>query len=849
MPAGARSAVLPSRRSAVLAVAVAVLALGGAALGWWQTLRTQADSRVQMQARTEQRALQLADAMNGQVTMLLAAVDVALHELRRAWVDDPAAFDRIARKVVDTLPEGAVSHVTVVDAQGRTVYNSLGSTEVVSVADRPHFQVHLDGADRLHVGEAVRSRLAGDRWTVIVNRPLRVDGAFAGTINVSVMADFLAGRLAALALSSNDVVALVHPGGRMIARSRDQAAAVGRQLPPERPFLADRSADRGLFRVPGEVDGVERIYGWRRLPDSGLISAVGLAEADAMAPIVERQDREREVLQALTALALLAAGVVVVQLAGSARRQRALELSEHRYRTLLESAPDAIFLTRHGRFTYLNPAALRLFGAMDAQQLLGEPTLSRIHPDDHASIHDRRRMVLDEQRIAPPQAERYVRLDGSLVDVEVTASPYADDQGPCTQVIVRDISERRAAERALARLNDELEQRVAERTAALSAARDEAESANRAKSEFLSRMSHELRTPMNAILGFGQLLEIDAQAGESTRSRAREILTAGRHLLQLIDEVLDLSRIEGGRLEISLEDVALAPLLPEAASLVRAQAAARGLNLEVDIRLAAAGVVRADRTRLRQVLLNLLSNAIKYNRPGGGVRLRARPEGDGWRIEVEDDGAGLDGAQCARLFRPFERLDAARAGIEGTGIGLALSRHLVELMGGQIGVQSRPGQGSCFWVALPAGAPAAAAQADAVAAAGPAPTAPAVVADRVVLQIEDNPSNRALVEGVVAMRPRWRLHSAALPGEGLALAEALQPQLILLDIHLPDMDGWEVLRRLRAHPRTRDIPVVAVSASAMAADVARGREAGFTDYLTKPLPLQRLLALLDAHAG
>lgn len=824
---------------------MALLALVSVALGWWQALRWQADARAQTVARTEQRALQLADAMNGQVAMMLAAVDVALQELRRVWRGDVPTFDRIAREIVATLPAGAVSHVTVTDDVGRVVYNSLGRSAAVSIADRPHFRVHQAGGDRLHVGEAVQSRLAGAVWTIVVNRALLVDGRFAGTVNISLKAEFLAQRLATLALSEHDAVTLVNDQGRMLARSRGHERAVGRTLPASRPYLHQPTLDRGMFRIAGELDGIERVFGWRRIPGTDLIAVVGLAEVDALAPLADRQARERLVLQVFSLLALLAAAIVAALLWQSSRRQRALELSEQRYRTLLESAPDAIFLMRDQRFTYLNPAALRLFGADDAGQLIGTPTLDRIHPDDHAVVRARAQQILEERMAVPALEERYLRLDGSVVEVEVTAAPCADELGPSLQAIVRDISQRREAERALQRLTDGLEQRVAERTAALSAARDEAEAANRAKSDFLSRMSHELRTPMNAILGFGQLLELDPQAGDSTHARAREILTAGRHLLALINEVLDLSRIEGGQLEISLEDVALAPLLHEALKLVGAQAAARGVVLDAS-QAPADAVLRADRTRLRQVLLNLLSNAIKYNRAGGGVRLRVLPVAAGWRIEVEDDGAGLDAAQCARLFRPFERLDAARAGIEGTGIGLALSRHLAELMGGRIGVRSQPGQGSCFWVELPRGSAVGAASAP-VAAATPSGAPLPVAADRIVLQIEDNPSNRTLVEEIVALRPRWRLYSAALPAEGLALAQSLRPDLVLLDLHLPDIDGWEVLRRLRADPATRALPVVAVSASAMHADLERGRAAGFADYLTKPLDLQRLLALLDAH--
>ncbi len=841
----------PSRHARVLAVLVAVLTMGGAALTWWQVQRAQQDARLQMLARSEQRAMQLADAMAGQMEMLLGGVDVALQQLRRAWLDgSPQDFDERARAVLAALPAGAVSHVTVAGGDGQTLYDSLGSGDSVNVADREHFRIHAGGGDRLHVGGAVRSRLAGGRWTFIVNRPLLDADRFAGTMNVVIPADFIAGRLAALALSDRDVVALVHRDGSFLARSRDLERAMQRRLPEDRPFLADPSRERGLFRVSGEVDGIARLYGWRRLPGTGLVTSVGLAEDDALAPLTLRHGRDRLVLQALTAAALVFGAVVAVMLWQSARRQQALEHSERRYRALLDSAPDAIFLTRAGRFRYLNPAALRLFGAADPSPLIGTPVLDRIHPDDHAAVQERRQRLLRDRVAVPPLAERYLRLDGSVVDVEVTASPYADEQGLSTQVIVRDISERRQAERALRRLNDELEQRVEERTAALRTARDDAEAANRAKSEFLSRMSHELRTPLNAILGFGQLLQLESAGDARAAGRVREILAAGRHLLTLINEVLDLSRIEAGEMEVSLEPVALAPLLAECGTLVQPMAAGRGIALELpEAAAAAAAVVRADRTRLKQVLLNLLGNAVKYNRDGGRVRVTLQAEGEAWCVAVADEGPGLDAAQQARLFRPFERLGAAAAGIEGTGIGLALSRRLVELMHGAIGVTSAPGQGSVFWFRLPRAQ-------DAVPALGPGDgdaemqaAAPATGSDRCVLYIEDNPSNLRLVEDIVAMRPRWRLCAADTPATGLRLARTLHPDLLLLDIHLPGMDGFAVLRALREDAALRGTPVVAVSAHAMPEDLARAEAAGFDDYLTKPLVVARLLALLDRHAG
>jgi PAS domain S-box-containing protein len=832
-------------RSGWLALLVVLLTLTGGALTWWQAERAQALLKQQALLRAEQRSLQLADAVGAQTQALLSGIDIALQQLRREWKDDPAAFGEVARDVVATLPAGTVSHVTVVRADGQTVYNSLDRAESVNVADREHFRFHLGGQDRLHVGKAVMSRLAG-RWTFIVNRPLLQDGRFAGTMNISVPTAYIAERLAALTLSEHDVVALVQDDGSFLARSRNHEQAMGLSLPPNRPFLLDRHASNGSFRVAGEVDGIARLYGWQRQPPFGLVAAVGLAEDEALAPLAAGLGRERLIVRILILLALVSGATVALLLWQAARRQQAVERGERRYRALLESAPDAIFVTHDGRFSYLNPAALRLFGAADAAQLIGQPVLDRIHPDCHAAVSARRQTLLDERRAVPPLAERYLRLDGSELDVEVTAAPYSDHDELGTQVIVRDVTERQRAARALEQLASELERRVEERTAALSAARDEAEQANRGKSEFLSRMSHELRTPLNAILGFGQLLAMDLKA-PGQAAQVREIVHAGQHLLTLINDVLDLARIEAGHFSISPETVALQPLVDECMALLRPQAAARQLVLEAP---AGAGdwAVHADRTRLKQVLLNLLSNAIKYNRSGGRVAVRVEDHGADWCICVDDDGPGLDPDQQARLFVPFERLGAEGGGVEGTGIGLALSRRLVELMQGSIGVRSQPGQGSSFWVRLAKAASASPSTWGAAPTGVAAVGAPDGAACLDVLCIEDNPANLLLIEGIVAMRPRWRLLSAVSPALGLELARAHRPRLILLDIHLPEMDGWAVMRVLREDPDTRDIPVVAVSANAMRGDLERGRAAGFADYLTKPLDVARMLDVLDLHA-
>jgi signal transduction histidine kinase/CheY-like chemotaxis protein len=402
----------------------------------------------------------------------------------------------------------------------------------------------------------------------------------------------------------------------------------------------------------------------------------------------------------------------------------------------------------------------------------------------------------------------------------------------------------RALVDALEEFNTELEDRVARRTAELQAARDAAEQANRAKSDFLSRMSHELRTPLNAILGFAQVLRARSQELPAhTAEPLRHIEAAGWHLLEMINEVLDLARIESGRMSVSLESVDLAELLQQALQAAEPLARRKGVKLGADLALPAPCWVHADRTRTRQVIDNLLSNAVKYNRPQGEVTARLEAGADGRvAVSVTDTGRGLSADQLERLFEPFTRFVAPGEGIEGTGIGLLITKRLVEAMGGQLSVQSQPGVGSCFRFELdPAPAPAAAAPEGAdLPAATEAPQR-----TRTVVYVEDNPSNVAVFRQVLGLRPGIELLTAGDGVTGLSLVRAHRPDLVVIDIDLPGMDGLELCRRLRADPHTGRIPLVALSANAMPRDIERGREAGFVAYLTKPMDVPALIAQLD----
>ena len=372
------------------------------------------------------------------------------------------------------------------------------------------------------------------------------------------------------------------------------------------------------------------------------------------------------------------------------------------------------------------------------------------------------------------------------------------------------------------------------------AAKEEANRANRAKSEFLSRMSHELRTPLNAILGFGQLLEI-SQLNEDDREAVAHILKAGRHLLALINDVLDLSRIEAGMMTTSLEPVHTGELVQDAVALIQPLADRRSIQLRVDPS-ACDLYVTTDRQRCRQVLLNLLSNAVKYNRDHGEVDVRCRRiSEDLVRVAVRDSGPGIDPARQGRLFEPFDRLGAEGSGVEGTGLGLALSKQLIERLGGAIGVDTAPGQGTTFWIDLPVTERPDDAEEPAT---GPQPGQEAA-APRTLLLVEDNLANLRVVEAMLRQRPGVSVLPAMQGKLATELASTHHPDVIVLDLHLPDVPGREVLNRLQADPRTRDIPVVIATADATPGRVRQLREQGAFDYITKPLDLSRFLAVVD----
>ncbi len=447
------------------------------------------------------------------------------------------------------------------------------------------------------------------------------------------------------------------------------------------------------------------------------------------------------------------------------------------------------------------------------------------HPDDRNLVNDtvKRCFATGE---AFQLEHRCVWPDGTVHWLHEHGNISLDPQGKPTHMLglVQDITARKNAEEALKR------------------SVQEAHRANQAKSEFLSSMSHELRTPMNAILGFGQLLEMESDLDPSHLDFIREIIKAGHHLLELINDVLDLARIESGKVELMLENVPCAPLVDECITLISPLAAKRAIRIEStcpdDL------TVHADRMRLKQALINILSNAIKYNIEAGSVDVLVNAEDRNICFSVSDTGKGISKEKIIELFAPFNRLGLENSEIEGTGIGLTISKQLVEMMGGRIGAESEPGIGSRFWIELaPGNAPNLEAQG--IKAAMEPAMRIRDVRKSSILYIEDNPANLRLVEKILSKREQIRLIVAHTPALGLELAAINAPDLILLDLGMQDMNGFEMLRYLHESDWGRAIPVMAISAYAMPLDIERGLSAGFVEYLTKPLDIKKFLATID----
>jgi len=526
-------------------------------------------------------------------------------------------------------------------------------------------------------------------------------------------------------------------------------------------------------------------------------------------------------------------GYLLIGTDNSARKrvEETLRWTEESFRLMVESVSDyaIVMLDPEGRVVSWNTGAERIKG-FQADEIVGRH-FAIFYPRDDVGAEKPQKDLNQAARDGRFEDEGWrVRKNGSLFWANIVVTAIRDQAGNLRGFakLTRDLTARNKVE------------------AVLTSAKAAAEKANLAKSEFLSSMSHELRSPLNAILGFAQLMESDSPAPTATQSESiNQILNAGWYLLELINEILDLAAIESGKLSISLEPVSLNELLLECQSMIEPLAQRRSMRMSFP---ATGGDfhVHADRTRIKQVLINLLSNAIKYNTVGGSVVVdcSAKASAGRVRITVTDSGPGLPPEKLTQLFQPFNRLGQEATGEEGTGIGLVISKRLVELMDGAIGVESNIGMGSVFWVELRSTAPL-----TVPAAMETSPPAESVsttsAALRTLLYVEDNPANLTLVQRLISRRPDLRMLSAVDGQRGVELARTCLPDVILMDINLPGISGIEAMRILRDDKATAHIPVLALSANAMAGDIQKGMDAGFLRYLTKPIKVGEFMEALN----
>jgi PAS domain S-box-containing protein len=529
--------------------------------------------------------------------------------------------------------------------------------------------------------------------------------------------------------------------------------------------------------------------------------------------------------------------VMMMDITERERSERAVERECVRLQTILRMASDGIhILDSDGLLVEANEAFLTMLGY--DQSAVGRMRVTDWDTFDTWPVIQARIADLIARRGHEVFETRHRRRDGLILDIEINVSGIEIDGKCYLYAASRDITKRKRLEHLLQEKNIELERsKVA------------AENANSAKSEFLASMSHELRTPLNAILGFAQLMEAARTPSlENQKQSIEQILKAGWHLLGLINEILDLAKIESGKMTVSRDSIPLPELLTDCHAMIEPQAQNAGIHLTFP-HFDNPCHVLGDLTGIKQVMINLLSNAIKYNRVDGQVRVTYAMNGEQrLRISVEDTGVGMSPEQLSQLFQPFNRLGQECGSVEGTGIGLVVTRQLVELMGGTIGVESNVDAGSVFWFELAVASAPKMASGNfngKVKRARESDQIQELAIQRTVLYVEDKLSNLALVEGLIGLRSDLKLLTAIDGQQGFRIARSGQPDLILMDINLHTISGFEVLKMLREDPLTAHIPVMALSARAIASDIEKGLDAGFLQYITKPIKVDEFMNAID----